>query len=645
MDNLTKGLKVLLERWIQRGALHQLLFVGGLVAGVAVAGGLVAWSATERFASAPEAIWWSFLRLTDPGYLGDDEGTVLRVVSTVVTVLGYVLFMGSLIAILSQWLAVTLRRLESGLTPISMRGHVVILGWTNRTAEIVLQLLGARGRLRRFLAERGVRVLRVVVLAEAVDAARRLELRAHVGRLWSERQVFLRSGSSLEIEDLERLDLRRAAAIVVPGAEFELGGAELTDARAVKTLLTLRRMLQPVPVEERPTVVAEVFDSDKVEIAEGALTERLEVIASDAVISRLISQSLRHPRLGQVFQELLTEHGGNSLYLRGFPELAGLHPLASGPRFPRAKVLGALRRANGRWVTHLNPDRDFRLRQDDLVVFIARSYEDCGLVEVQTPAADPPEPAPTPSARTAGDHTVLILGWSHKAAAVLAELAATSTERFAVTTVSRIPADERLRALAQVSIDTGRMRIEHVEGDYATVGLLEGLDLERFDCMVFLASSGMRTSEEADARTVLGYVLLKSRLARGARRPEILVELLDPTNARIFAGSEDVMFVSSRILSYLAAHVCLRPELNTVYEALFVTGGSEITLRSAAEYGLLGREATFADVEREARRRGEIGLGILGGGGGAREVHLNPPRDRAWALGPEDGLVVLAECT
>ena len=66
--------------------------------------------------------WWAFLRLTDPGYLGDDEGNWRRVVSTWLTVSGYVLFMGTLIAILTQWLNRTMRALEQGLTPITVRG-------------------------------------------------------------------------------------------------------------------------------------------------------------------------------------------------------------------------------------------------------------------------------------------------------------------------------------------------------------------------------------------------------------------------------------------------------------------------------------------------------------------------------------------
>ena len=97
-------LRFLLERWVQRGVLAQLAFVVGLVALVALLGGIAAWRLTDAFASLPEAVWWSFLRLTDPGYLGDDEGTASRAVSTIVTVLGYILFLGLLIAILTQWM-------------------------------------------------------------------------------------------------------------------------------------------------------------------------------------------------------------------------------------------------------------------------------------------------------------------------------------------------------------------------------------------------------------------------------------------------------------------------------------------------------------------------------------------------------------
>lgn len=101
-----------MERWIQRGWVPQVALAAGLIGTIACTAGLMAWMATDAFAGPGEAIWWAFLRLTDPGYLGDDEGVVLRTLSTVVTVAGYVVFMGMLVAIMTQWLIRTVARLE-----------------------------------------------------------------------------------------------------------------------------------------------------------------------------------------------------------------------------------------------------------------------------------------------------------------------------------------------------------------------------------------------------------------------------------------------------------------------------------------------------------------------------------------------------
>ena len=74
-----------------RGLRYRLLIAASIVAAVAlVAGGLIALLDAGSSELSAE-VWWAFLRLTDPGYLGDDEGVARRSISTVVTVLGYVL--------------------------------------------------------------------------------------------------------------------------------------------------------------------------------------------------------------------------------------------------------------------------------------------------------------------------------------------------------------------------------------------------------------------------------------------------------------------------------------------------------------------------------------------------------------------------
>lgn len=637
-----------LERWIQKGLAYQLLLMTALIALVAALGGLAAWATTSKFESAPEAMWWAFLRLTDPGYLGDDEGMGLRLISTIVTVLGYVLFMGSLIAIMTQWLALTMRKLESGLTPITMKDHVVILGWTNRTPEIAHKLLGAQGRLQRFLAGHNTKKLRLVILADEVDAERRLEMRDHLGPLWSDNQIFLRSGSSLQPEHLERLDLCRAAVVLIPGSDFELGGAELTDARVVKTLLTLRNLLRTTPVEQRPHVVAEVFDSQKLSLARSTLDgERIEIVTSDHVISRLVSQSVRHRGLAPIMFGLLSHRQGNSLYLRTFPELAGHTPRALSASFPRAIVLGLVRREADGLRTILDPRSAETLRPDDLLVLLAPSYAHCNPADAATrsapaPGVETPPPAPIAVPDDVRRHRVLVLGWSYKVAGLIAELDEARSERFEVTIMSRADVAERQAMLARVEYSDARVRVAHVCGDYAIEHDLTEANPASFDHVLFMASGWMSCAEEADARTVLGFALLRTLLAGATDAPEVLVELLDPSNAHLFDEEEHgVVLVSPRVLSHVLAHVALRPELSALFDELFGSGGTEFDLRPAADFGLVGREVGFAEIRDLAWQHGLVALGIVMRSGPTRAVHLNPDRTRQWTLVEGDQIVVL----
>ena len=636
-------LNFLLERWVQRGVLFQLLLMAGLIVAVSALGGAAAWALTPGFETLPSAVWWSFLRLTDPGYLGDDEGAILRTVSTIVTVLGYVLFMGSLIAILTQALARTIRNLESGLTPITMQDHFVILGWTNRTPEIVNKLLTAGGRLERFFDRRaGRKKLRIVVLADVVDAERRLTLRESIGSNWSESQVFLRSGSSLQQEHLARLDLQKAAVVMIPGADFELGGAVLNDTRVVKTLLNLDSIFREHPELPAPCVVAELFDPLKAPIARRLIDTRVEVLTGDRLVSRLLSQSLRHPGVGSVLLKLLTHGEGSGLYLRTMDQFAGKGVAALAHAFPRSVLLGFVTLEDDVPTVHLNPASDIRLAVGDRLLFIAESHEHCDPAAASSYRELSRSSGTLPMLHELEEQRILILGWSHKIPTLLAELLQLGGS-VDVTILSMNSLAERELALEHLDL-THRVRVENVVGDYSLERDLRRVGPQSFDHVLFLASGLMESSDAADARTVLGLILLRTLLEEVKRAPQILVELLDPDNTNILGDSEDVVFVSPKMLSHLLAHVGLLPDLNAVFEELFRAEGAEIELRDPADLQLQAAEMTFADAQAAAASVGCICMGfyIEQHTDSLPRVYLNPDRERRWALSDDDRIIVLS---
>jgi ion channel POLLUX/CASTOR len=660
--------KFWLERFLLRGPQYRLLFIAAVIGLLSVAAGILVLP-SGTFQSLPEAVWWAFLRLSDPGYLGDDEGLFIRGVSTVLTVSGYVVFLGSLVAIMTQWLNATMARLESGLTPVTRTDHVLILGWNNRTVPVVEELLLSEERVRRFLRHHGARSLQIVILAEEVTPALRQDLREQLGELWDERRITLRTGSSLRTEHLERGDFRNAAVILIPGTDFGAGGSVNLDARTIKALLSIDAALggtgrvgerdpdsnQGAGVstnEQRPYVVAEIFDSRKRAVAKRAYGGPLELVSSDAAIARLLAQNLRHPGLSHVYNELLSNGEGNEIYLPEAEELAG-HPVEDlHAAFPRGVVLGVVRPEGHRIRPHLNPGPGFRVEAGDRIAVMARSWGD-----VRGPFRRSPEPLPrghrdSPSPHV-GTRRILFLGWGHKAPALLRELSTYADQRFQVDVLAQLSPERRESQLQRYGLTDQQVQVRQLEGDYTVHSELLRLDPLSYDGIVLLGSDWLPTGPEADARTILGALLLQEITQKRERRPGILVELLDPENVTLLGRGGLEVVVTPVLVSHILSQVALRRELRAVFDELFTAGGAEVVFRPSDGLGLDGRVG-FTDLQRATCARGETLMGVRliagptersgegSGGAGAGGLFLNPSRDLRW---PVEALEVVVLAT
>lgn len=643
LERARNRLKFLIERLLLRGAHYRLLFIAAVIGLVSVIGGYLVLLTDTGFSGLGEAAWWAFLRLTDPGYLGDDEGLLRRIISTAVTILGYVLFMGSLIAIMTQWLTQKLRNLERGLTPIAANGHILILGWTNRTPAIVHELMIAEGRVKRFLQRRGLRRLVIVILAEDVDAAMVQELRDELGPLWDARRIIFRSGSPLEIDHLRRVDYAHAAAIVVPSADFAAGGAQAMDNRTVKTLLSIGRH-QADRETSRPLVVSELFDDRKVQLARKAYGGPIELLASDAVICRLIAQTVRHPGLSHVFNEFMVHGAGSEIYVRHFPQLAGQRFYDLFSAFPRAIPLGLVRPSGSSFSPLLNPPDDTVCEEHDRLVLLAESYEAAELLASSGASGlrhgtRAPTPAPTVKRR------ILILGWSHQVAVLLREFTLYHSERFEVDLLTSMETGERQRHLGHYDLPADKMQLNHIEGDYTLPAVMAGVDPTAYDNIVFLGSDRVDSDEEADARTLTGALLLQERLGADADSPapHVLIELMEPNNADLLPPDQAEVMLGPKLVSHMLAQVALRRELRAVYDELFGPGGAEIFIRPLEYYSVNPGSTDFSPIQQQIVSYGDIALGVWRHGiVGADGFFLNPPPGEVFDLGDRDELIVLS---
>lgn len=634
----------LVERFLVRGPWFRLLFVIGVVAGTSLAGGLaVMW--TGQFDSPGSAIWWAFLRLTDPGYLGDDQGAFVRTVSTILTVTGYVLFLGALIAIMTQWLQTALRRLENGLTPIADRNHFVVVGWTTRTPAVVRELLLSSERVRHFLRRRGKRSLNVVVMAEEVDAELQQDMRERVGEVFSSANVILRSGSALRMEHLRRVAALDASALILPAPAFDDPRVG-PDTQTIKTLLSLATFCRDADAETPPPlVVVELVDARNLVTARRAYPGPIEAIATDHVMSSLICQNIRHPGLSHVYTGLLTHGEGSEIYARDAP------PHFVGKRFgdlvdafPSAILLGLVRRDPAGGKPLLNPSDDVMIVDGDRLVLVAESLEDTDAPEDYEPKR-PDRGQGVPSApELQAVRRILVLGWSHLVPRILEELDTYRTERFEVVVGSMVPTATRAKQLEDHGISCKNLKLRHVELDFTIADQLRAVDPPSFDNVVFVASDRIEF-EEADARTILGHLLLREIVGDEATGPDVLVELADPENLALFQRGSSEVIIPATLLSHMLAQIALRPELRVVFDDLFGPHGPEIFFRPAEAYGLVGREVDFETIRRAVADQNETPLGLRfppPGGEGEAEIVLNPDRNDRWKIRVGDELIVVA---
>lgn len=646
IERLKNRAKFQLERFILRGSFHRLVFIALVIGFISTTAGLLVYFAATGFESAGGAIWWAFLRLTDPGYLGDDHGHLLRTVSTVVTILGYVFFMGALIAIMTQGLNETIAKLQHGHTPIAQKNHFLILGWTNRTATIIEELLRSEERMDRFLRLRGAKKLHVVILAEQAPTMLVQELKERLGLLWNPRQITFRHGSALRLEHLRRTDFLHAAAIILPAGEFTEDTALSADGRTIKTIMAISRSCEELHAEEMPILVSEILDTKKVPLAERAYGKTIEILSSNQIISRLITQITRHAGLSHVFSELLSQDEGNEIYVPIIPEMVGTRFGDASAAFPLAVPLGVVRPVDGRHDPVLIPPADFEIQDGDHLILLAKTLSDAkvtqhrhGVGNHSAAEVDTVSSAPNTPRR------VLVLGWNHKVPSLIDEFDRYTDVHNELDIVSLIPATERQTQVERGGVAPRNVIVRQIVGDYTSVADLDRFQLSNYTNVVLLASGRLETEQESDARTILGYLLLQEALADQPFRPEILVELMEPGSADLIHSRADEVLISPLVLSHMLAQVALRRELRALFDEMFGVGGAEIIFREASGYGIAGRLFCFMEFQLAAAARGEIALGICctaDAAGAHGKVVLNPERDRQYTLADDGKVVVLA---
>ena len=592
---------------------------------VVPASALVVWTDPHAPESLPDRLAQVWRLTGETLRLGGATGTPLRVTTSVLLALVALLYVSTLVGLITTALTERLTALRRGRSTVLEQGHVVVLGWSEQVFTVVSELVAANANQRRAA---------VAVLADRDKTAMEEALSAKVGPMGRTRLI-CRSGPTTDPAVLTLTSPATAGVVLVlPRDEPD------ADAEVVKTLLALRAAR---PGQGRPPVVAAVRDDRYRLAASLAAGPGGIVLESDTVTARLIVQAARRPGLSLVHQELL-DFAGDEFYLVAEPALTG-RPFGDALlSYPTSSVVGIVR--GGTPV--LNPPPHTPLVEDDLLVVISRDDDTIW----QADCADSVEKAAmaTGLATPARPERVLLLGWNRRAPLMVDQLRRRARPGSAVDVVADA-GEATVRQVGEAGAHHGTdLPLTLHPGDVTRPETLQGLDVHSYDSVIVLGQDPApgQPPDEPDNRTLVTLLLLRRLEEASGRELPVVTELVDDRNRALAPlGPGADVIISGKLIGLLMAQISQNRHLAAVFEELFSADGTGIRLRPAGDYVLPGCETTFATVVAAARQRGECAIGYRSHDDASTSpgygVRINPPKAgrRRWTAADE--VIVVGE--
>jgi hypothetical protein len=569
-----------------------------------------------------DSAWWSLnqvLRLRGFERVYGATGPVVAY-AFFLSFMGLVVF-SILISLINNTMRSRIEALRRGETPVLERGHVLILGWNNKVFSVLRQLASL---------EPGIKV---VILAPREIKDMQEELR--VAGMQSESiTIILRSGIPSNRSELERVALDYASSIIILSTDGD-------DSESIKSMVLLAGK-EDWP-GRAPTLTSEIAHERNHELATIASRDRLQIVSSAKVISKVIVQAIRNPGLSNIYNELFS-HLGNSIHVQQVPECTDVALEDIAYRINDAIPVGITweKRQDGnvRHAVALNLEPDYEIAEDEKLVLIARGLP-VHYTEPETGYQS--SLAQEGGGRTRVPRRVLLIGWTDMIHDILLELDAHALQGTEITILCGRSPEDALRRIEDHQQESFKnMTLEFIQGDAADTEAYAEIRLNEYQSLVVLADDWGDESD-VDTRTLRILLRLSDLRKYDEARAHTVVELVDEANGELIAGlGVDDVIISPNVVSAQLAQIARQDVLGPIYRELLSAGGVEISLRPAADYVELNTDCHYNDLIYSAQQKLEIALGLLLVRNNG-EVLLNPSRDKAWNLGEDDQVIVLAQ--
>jgi ion channel POLLUX/CASTOR len=567
----------------------------------------------------PEALWGVLMRTLDTGTVGGDSGWFFRFFMLLVT-FGGIFVISTLIGLISSGIETKLQDLRTGRSQVIETDHIVILGWSVQIFTLLSELLIANANRSNSC---------IVILSPEDKVMMEETIQKFLGKKHRTR-IVCRTGTTSEIDDLERVNIAESRSIIVLNPYSEKGDIDL-----IKTLLAITNITRE---HKKPYhIVAQVQERKTLEVIELINQGQVETILRNDLISRIIVQTCRQSGLSAVYMDLF-DFDGDEIYFVKEPSLVGKTYGEILLLSEKSAVIG-WQNPEGNIV--LNPSQNQTFPEGSKLIVIAED-DDTTAIGKMTVEIDETALVTTPNLVLDSEHT-LILGWNSRIFHTIRELDAYVAPGSTLTVVADV--ENGLETITQKCSTLSNQVVDFYQGSPVQKEVLTQLEISKFDHILILCADDI-DPEVSDAQTLV--ILLRLRQLTSKQSQPIVTEMIDARNQALAeVAKPDDFVISEEIISRLLAQIAEQKHLNQVFSSLLSSKGAEIYLKPASNYVVLGKPVNFYTIVESAKRQGESAIGYrlkVDANNRAKSygVVINPQKSNLVSFTEQDRIIVLA---
>ncbi len=582
-------------------------------------------------------IWISFLQITDPGAVAEDTDSSpwLKVIAVIAGFFGIVIF-SMLIAFITTTLENLLHEFRKGRAKVMEKGHSLMLGWNERTIDIIRELI---------LANESEKKATIVILAKEDKES----MDDHIAKRITDRKttsIITTSGDYANMSELNRVSVTEAKSVLIMAACSEASTKEQKDKSDIQTIKAIMAVVSCQQGKNTIPIIAEIFNQEKREII--SYFEDPNIIALDSwdIMGKLLVQTSLTSGLQVVYNEILSFDGAEIYFYQAPWNNLKFCDLIY--HFTDGVPLGVLTKNK---TLVLRPEKDYLMKEEDELLILA---EDDSTIQFQPETLFQVKELPLSTQTLAvKSKNTLILGWHNLADIFIRESVDYLEAESVFDVVINKSYEEDIKHIQTIQQKYPSFKIQLITKNPLNLKELAELRPFDYDSVIILSQDTKECDSESIDSDTLVILLLLRKIKQGLKEQnntQIITQVLNSENQDIITQTDvDDFIISNKLITMILAQLSEEPKISVLYEHLFAESGSEIYVKPAALYFQeLPHSCRFIDLMRLVDKRNEICLGVKKASLSRSPVdnfgiRLNISKNEMLEIAEDDFVVVLAE--